>query len=180
MHSISAGIEKQAQFEQTLTEFARLHELTIASTDNGPRLFGSLGGRSLTVETIWPNPRAGRHIRILLSTNALGHIYLHVRSRLFLVNRWDPETETNPSLSTLFDGESHPPDFITALSTADPHLGFKLGRAVKQIVNYPFPLLEVKAGQVSLTHNKLEINLPQLESIVTALDRLASTIEQVS
>jgi hypothetical protein len=170
--------EAQGKFEKQLTEFAKIHNLTLAPTDDGPRLFGSLGGRSLTIETFRPNPRYNsRHIRILLSTNAPGHVYLHVKGRAYLFHTWDPETETTPSLDILFEGESHPPDFITTLAAADPLLGYKLGRAVKQIGNYPFPLVEVKAGQVSLIHNQLKMDLAQLEAIVTALDRFASAIE---
>jgi hypothetical protein len=173
--------ENQEQAEKRLIEFAKLHGLTVTTTDDGPRLFGPLGGRSLIIERFRPDPRVHRnHLRILLSLSAPGHVYLYVKGRRFLMDAWDPETETTPALDLLFDGESHPADFMTVLSTADPLLGYKLGRAVKQIGNYPFPLLEVKAGQLSLTHNNLGMSLTQLETMITALDRFASAIERAA
>jgi hypothetical protein len=178
---VAYSAEKQRQPQAPLGEFAKLHHLTLTSTDDGPRLFGPLGGRSLTIETFIPNPRIRRHhIRILLSINAPSHVYLHVKGRTFLFHAWDPEAENTPSLDLLFEGESHPSDFVTTLSTADPLLGYKLGRAVKQIGNYPYPLLEVKAGQVTLTHNRPELSTAELETVITALDRFASAIEQTA
>jgi hypothetical protein len=142
--------QQKEQIGTLLTEFAKIHGLAFTLTGGWPRLFGSLGGRSLTIETFKLDPRSSIYqIKILLSLNAPGEVYLKLKGRSFLFHTWNPEHENFPSLDILFEGESHPPDIITTLSTADPQLGYKLGRALQQLGGRPAPVLEVKAGQVS-------------------------------
>jgi hypothetical protein len=175
--------QRKKQFDGLLREFAEQHSLTISDSEGPVRVLGMFGGRSITIERFdayGPGSRLPeRAVRILLSTNAPGHIYLKLKGRTFLFNAWDPQQEPDPGLDLLFESECHPSDFLDRLAEVDSLLAYKLGSIFKQIGKSGV-VLELKAGQISLQHQRALITVEQMETAVNALERLAAAAERAA
>ena len=175
--------QRKQQFDGLLREFAKQHNLTVSDSDGSVRVLGVLGWRSITIERFnayGPGRQLPeRATRILLSTNVPGHIYLKLKGRTFLFNAWDPQQEPDPGLDLLFESECHPPDFLDTLAEVDSLLAYKLGSVFKQLGKSGV-VLELKAGQISLEHQRALITGEQLETAVNVLDRFAAAAERAA
>jgi hypothetical protein len=169
---ISHMQQRRTKAKATLRDFAHSHQLNLSENSNRLHAFGILGNRSLTIElsTIPMLPQ----IQTTLSAAVPAPIYLQLQPRLFLYD-WD--LNRNSDLTWLFEGESHPSDLLMKIAAADSTLGFKLGSLFKTFKAHATPILEVKSGQVSF--KALAPNQEQLASIVSVLDKVASTVELI-